>query len=1288
MTRFLAAILLLVLSLLHPRAQAQSPATYETYKKLLDQYDWVTFCGGRFEVRSNGKFGLLDSLGKPVLPVQYNSHADLNYALNLASGAASKIKPWDISSDYWAIPSPAYYKAHPFPLIANNDLRDMAAKDPAPWYLLFDKEGKTGVADHTGRWIIPQEYGHPSNYEAVCYPLLLLPEKTGRLTGAIDTQNKVVIPFRYERLWPDNDYIYGYLPDSLDIYTITGKLLRHTAYQNCKSFNGILLGQRFGSWAMLNSNGVPITYFKYDDFHSLGSSQYVCFEAGNARGVMDRNGKIIVEPTYTSIEQVGGSAYSASFGYETHTLFDARFRKIFAASETGYSSIGVTDIGGAPIIKDWILISHTRRNADEPVMQVYHIPTRKTYAGAVLATALNGKLMLEGNPNTKSRYTRYDATNAAEDAQWVSVTGKPFAGTPMLNNYVATPNVAVQNKAGLYGVMDTNMNWVLQPAYKYLQILSDSIYAVALNQPGDLRYQVINTQGKVLVTGLTEVPRLQDRFYQLRNEHFGIADYKFNIIIPPVYDETVYPQTRANACGQEVQTFITHRKEETIILAANGDTIVPPGYNSVDYLYQYSLYLLGRNDSFFLATEDGRLLPTRFKGYGAIASPFGDYIFKTNNQYGFINYYGDTVYTAQYDDQGSHLGNYWLGQKGMYSIISPTGKILATGLKAQPAWSAASGDSILDRNKALYTRVTGTSFKMVADHAIIPGYSSEVPDANKYFKKLVTTYKPQPKGVIINKQLKEIAQTNIYTTDQYQAGHFLLYPDSSGKRFSVLDTSSRYVIPFTTADSFWLAPALAIARKAHAQYLVFDLLHPQKPPDTTWQTDAANRQSENGFYYRLLGKSYASGLLTVYPVKNGWKVVNTQSGSSRIFTQPVLWHSEYDTVVVARGSSGKWGIANLQQGWVLPAEYDTIPPVRYETYMQLRKNGKNGIMHRYTYATMLPFEYDSIFMYTSFERGGFALVKKAGAFYVVDNRNNILSGPWQEASRYAARLSEVKVSNGTQWQNLYMNADETINSSKLEKEPYEALYVYQSDLFLFKENGKYGIYDTRLKKAVIPPQYQNIAYESYGFSAQLEENGKCTQVIYSEAGNEKFRVPCGAEINNHTAYWTITQNDQTTVIDDRGKPIISAGYTMEEFKGSGYTPLGKDGKPGSFKDWEKHAGYFIISKAGKVGLLSIQKKMVLAVEYDEIDFINDSTAIAQNEKGSCLLQVKAKTIVKQCFDELEYASDQPPLYFARKGTYWGIIDLEGNVLEDFKLTNIAQAQEAVKKLKSGFSMFR
>ncbi len=217
---------------------------------LLRRYDYIghlDIYDGYIDVSEDDKEGLVDSTGKEVVPLRYES-------IFRYSGG----------------------------------------------YMCIKLNGKYGFIDRTGREVIPPRYDYAfifsEGYASV--------QNNGKY-GFVDTTGKEVVPLRYDKV---RDFTSGYalvmLNSKCSFIDHSGREVIPPRYDDIEDFSegfaAVMLDNKCG---FIDSTGREVVPPRYDNVGCF-TQGYAVVQMGNKYGFIDRTGKEVIPPRYERISSI------------------------------------------------------------------------------------------------------------------------------------------------------------------------------------------------------------------------------------------------------------------------------------------------------------------------------------------------------------------------------------------------------------------------------------------------------------------------------------------------------------------------------------------------------------------------------------------------------------------------------------------------------------------------------------------------------------------------------------------------------------------------------------------------------------------------------------------------------------------------------------------------------------------------------------------------------------------------------------------------------------------------
>ena len=189
---------------------------------------------------------------------------------------------------------------------------------------------------------------------------------------------------------------------------------------------------------------------------------------------------------------------------------------------------------------------------------------------------------------------------------------------------------------------------------------------------------------------------------------------------------------------------------------------------------------------------------------------------------------------------------------------------------------------------------------------------------------------------------------------------------------------------------------------------------------------------------------------------------------------------------------------------------------------------------------------------------------------------------------------------------------------------------YEDNIFIFEENGLFGLVDFSGKK-IVEPEYTNIyALDGIAKSIVIEKNGT-KGIVNSSLGT--IAIDCtyddisSLNTSNATDGYIVRQNGLYGVVSATGKVILGCNYSEIEHVYGNDMYVVKEGntlkiidnalnviKEGEFDSVKSIDGEnIIIEKGGLYGVISKSGEEKIPVKYEDLSFACDTYYIAKND---------------------------------------------------------------------------
>ncbi len=449
-------------------------------------------------------------------------------------------------------------------------------------FLVADETMNVGIIDTQNNIIIPIKNNWITGYDSMYYIV-----KRDSIYGVYSWNGKIVVPFKYKKISNYKKSLKCFYKNSIDIFELdsTAKIVSKTTFDgvseiavvgrnNEKTLNfdlskAISLPQPIGNnrgWGQNRNNAIPLvkTAHWVTDSPELGINRYV-----NIRD------SVIIPPRYRFVQPIDTTPYTI-YG----NVVDRKPKKIMGiyADPNNYYYGIVNHNTGKEIFKAiylWIdgsMLSNTNGkftraitkdtqfvliHTDGKVYKDGYIYMSKCNSGRIKAYK-GGKILLSNNTGRtlnliprasvsefymelgrdinarayRSRYYDYLTYNYINfvEGSWVYIDSLAQTIISDSFEYIEpfVQNSAIVRKNGLWGVVDTNGNWLIQPLY----------YAVKLEYSnGNLIYKLINRVGgedeNMTAQGeAIAIIKRGDKYSFIRNDGTLVTDSLYDDVTP------------------------------------------------------------------------------------------------------------------------------------------------------------------------------------------------------------------------------------------------------------------------------------------------------------------------------------------------------------------------------------------------------------------------------------------------------------------------------------------------------------------------------------------------------------------------------------------------------------------------------------------------------------------------------------------------------------------------------------------------------------------------------------
>lgn len=276
-----------------------------------------------FIALKDGKFTLVDRKGKALFPPKYQkidpfAVYDVLFTINSVKGELR----WGLISKTGKILFEPQY----------TEMVKVEGMDFIKAYV--PETQKFGLVNSRGEVILEPVYDRVETSSETGYMYL---EKGGK-TGLMDKNGKILVGSLYDKLWvePANGligvgnkqsgsasgkYQYGLL-------NYQNKLVVPLSYDKLSQIGEFYLGQKGGSYYLLNKNGQVLRHYEYT-YMNDSNGYLIAFDKNKCYGVIDVKGKIVVPFKYSNLRGIGGHYFATPEG-----IYDPEGRQVLNGDYT------------------------------------------------------------------------------------------------------------------------------------------------------------------------------------------------------------------------------------------------------------------------------------------------------------------------------------------------------------------------------------------------------------------------------------------------------------------------------------------------------------------------------------------------------------------------------------------------------------------------------------------------------------------------------------------------------------------------------------------------------------------------------------------------------------------------------------------------------------------------------------------------------------------------------------------------------------------------------------------
>lgn len=310
------------------------------------------------------------------------------------------------------------------------------------------------------------------------------------------------------------------------------------------------------------------------------------------KGIIDRNGKIIISPKYLDLrilnENFVAVRSSAGWGVmdlKEKTIVPPKFSKVSLNNTENPTAVVVTDYANKYGFVDSLGHERSFLNFDrttsfsEDRMPVkfgtkwsYTTPDGDTSIAAILqrarpysqhlaAARLNNKwgyLDLNGEWKIEPQFTT--ALEFGDDLAPAKISKEGYGYIDMSGRYIIQPKfqralpfhhgIAIVKHKDKYGLIDTSGKFVLKP--KYIRLTYDKTYEAYIGKKKKQKYQYVHTDGSVPMKGYSKKVKLLGQGFYATKDKYYYEVYRSNGSLVENADQfsVLYPFRGTNICAK------------------------------------------------------------------------------------------------------------------------------------------------------------------------------------------------------------------------------------------------------------------------------------------------------------------------------------------------------------------------------------------------------------------------------------------------------------------------------------------------------------------------------------------------------------------------------------------------------------------------------------------------------------------------------------------------------------------------------------------------------------------
>ena len=479
------------------------------------EYDDLLSDSNLIALKQNGKWGLINSSGKKILPFEYPNLTPYAKSQMVRTEKDGKFIFIDLNGNSLFEKTKSVYTVYA----------------PAQGMILCTVSSKYGFLDLKGNEVIVTKYDYALSFEN--NGLAKVGKKIAGTTytyhyGYIDKKGNEVIPLKYESL---GTFINGFLiakdPETnrYGYLDKTGKWIIKPTYldgMGFDDFGGVWVKMTDGKWHYLNKTGKDFGVFNETTYKSFNKDGYAVYEKTDYPYVaIDKTGKVLktiddIDVLYQNVEGIAGykSKANAKYGF-----LDLNGNKIIAPEYDGFSTF---DDGIAKVDKkiDGKTKSGYIDSKGNIILPIVYETAGAFRNGWGLVKKDSNYFFVDKNGNIKDPPRRYD--DVYEFRSGFAVGRIKGSGTNPHTYYYINPQLKEEFSVK---AMQAYLFW-------------EDVAVVSTN---NVDYELMNKKGEIFkkLTGIQTLKFCANGMLAVKeNNKWGYANDKGDMIVKAQYDST------------------------------------------------------------------------------------------------------------------------------------------------------------------------------------------------------------------------------------------------------------------------------------------------------------------------------------------------------------------------------------------------------------------------------------------------------------------------------------------------------------------------------------------------------------------------------------------------------------------------------------------------------------------------------------------------------------------------------------------------------------------------------